>query len=142
MAPIPQPTPGTPGTGEGRGGPGGIGQGEAGAGHGIIGNGNGPGDDYLDRVWRHVRRFVRYPDVEKKEKKQGTGHVMFRIGRDGTILEAAITETTGYPALDQAILDALHRASPVPPPPPGYPGPDVQVESPFDFRLGFFDRVF
>jgi protein TonB len=142
MAPVPQPTPGTPGTGTGRGGPGGVGQGEAGAGHGIIGNGSGPGDDYLERVWRHVRRFVRYPEVEKKGKKEGTGRVMYRIGRDGTVLEAAITESTGYPALDQAILDALHRASPVPPPPSDYPGTDVQVDSPFDFHLGFFDRVF
>jgi protein TonB len=141
-APMPSSTPGTPGSGVGRGGPGGVGQGEAGAGHGIVGSGNGPGDDYLERVWRHVRRFVRYPDVEKKEKKQGTGHVMFRIGTDGTVLEAVITESTGYPALDQAILDALHRASPVPRPPADYPGPDVPLESPFDFHLGLFDRLF
>ncbi|HKX08669.1 MAG TPA: TonB family protein [Stellaceae bacterium] len=141
-APIPQPTPGTPGAGTGRGGPGGVGQGESGSGHGIIGNGNGPGDDYLDRVWRHVRKFVRYPAVEKKEKKEGTGWVMFRIGRDGTVLEASILEGTGYSALDDAILDALHRASPVPPPPADYPGPDVRLEAPFDFHLGFFDRVF
>jgi len=141
-APVPQPTPGTPGTGTGRGGPGGVGQGETGSGHGIIGSGNGPGDDYLERVWRHVKRFVKYPVVEKKEKKEGTGRVMFRIGRDGTVLEAVIVESAGYPALDQAILDALHRASPVPPPPADYPGPDVPLESPFDFHLGFFDRVF
>ena len=141
-APVPQATPGTPGTGTGRGGPGGVGQGESGTGHGIVGNGNGPGDDYLERVWRHVRKFVRYPTVEKKEKKEGTGRVMFRISTDGTVLDAAITESTGYPALDQAILDALHRASPVPRPPSDYPGPDAFVEEPFDFHLGFFDRVF
>ena len=31
---------------------------------------------------------------------------------------------------------------PVPPPPPAYPGPELTLESPFDFHLGFFDRVF
>ena len=141
-APVPQATPGTPGTGTGRGGPGGVGQGETGSGHGIVGNGNGPGDDYLERVWRHVRKFVRYPDVEKKEKKEGRGHVTFRIERDGTVLDASITESSGYPALDQAILDALRRASPVPRPPADYPGPGTFVEEPFDFHLGFFDRMF
>ena len=141
-APVPQPTPGTPGAGTGRGGPGGVGQGETGSGHGIIGNGSGPGDDYLERVWRHVRKFVRYPEVEKKEKKEGSGRVTFRIERDGTVLDASITASCGYPALDQAILDALHRASPVPPPPADYPGPETFVEEPFDFHLGFFDRVF
>ena len=142
-APVPQPSPGTPGTVEGRGGPGGVGQGEADAGQGIAGTGSGPGtDDYLERVWRHVRRFVKYPDVERKEKKEGTGRVIFRIERDGTVLDASVTESSGYPALDLAILDALHRASPVPRPPADYPGPETFVEEPFVFRLGFFDRVF
>jgi len=142
MSPVPQPMPGTPGTGTGRGGPGGVGQGEASAGHGIIGNGNGPGDDYLERVWRHVRRFIKYPPVEMKQKREGAGRVMFRINVDGTVLDPTIAQSTGYPALDEAVLDALHRASPVPPPPANYPGPDAFVDEPFDFHLGFLDRIF
>jgi protein TonB len=142
-APVPSPTPGTPGAGTGRGGPGGVGQGEAGAGHGIVGSGNGPGDDdYLQRVWRHVRRFIKYPDVEKKQKIEGKGWVSFHINPDGVVLDPTITQSTGYPALDQAVLDALRRASPVPRPPPEYPGPDQPIDEPFDFHLGFFDRVF
>jgi protein TonB len=139
---VPQPTPGTPGAGTGSGGPGGVGQGEAGAGHGIVGSGNGPGDDYLERVWRHVRRFIKYPDVELKQKREGAGWVKFRIDIDGTVYDAAITQSTGYPALDQAVLDALHRASPVPLPPADYPGPNAFVDEPFNFRLGLFDRIF
>jgi protein TonB len=77
-----------------------------------------------------------------KQKREGAGRVTFRINVDGTVLDPRITESTGYAALDEAVLDALHRASPVPAPPANYPGPNAFVDEPFKFQLGLFDRIF
>jgi protein TonB len=141
-APVPQPTPGTPGTGEGRGGPGGVGQGETGAGHGIIGTGSGPGDDYLERVRRWINKYRKYPDAAVKQKQQGGPMLTIRLRRDGTVLDVEIDKSSGFPLLDEAALKAVRDASPVPPFPAGYANDEMEFDLPFQFVLGFFDRVF
>jgi periplasmic protein TonB len=141
-APVPQSTPGTPGTGSGRGGPGGVGQGASGAGLGIVGMGNGPGDDYLDRVQRWISKYKTYPEAAKKQKQQGGPLLAILLRRDGTVLDVRIDKSSGFPLLDEAALKAVRDASPVPPFPASYPQDQAPIELPFDFHLGFFDRVF
>jgi TonB family protein len=46
---------------------------------------------------------------------------VFSIMRDGTIAEPQISQPSGIPAVDQAAIDALKAASPLPPLPPGSP---------------------
>jgi len=136
--------PAAPGSGQGISGPGGSGQGAEGQGQGAVGAGdlNGPGDDYLERVRRRISQFKRYPDAARKQKQQGDGTVGFRIARDGTVLDAWIEHSTGYPLLDQAIVQAVRDASPVPPVPQRYGGNELTIAVPFDFHIGFLDRVF
>ena len=143
-APLPSAQPGTPGSGEGAGGSSGRGLGAQGAGRGDVGNGdiNSPGDDYLDRVRRKISHYKRYPEAAKKQKQEGAGAITFRIARDGTVLEARIERSTGFPLLDDAILKAVHDASPVPPVPDRYRGAELTITMPYDFRIGLFDRVF
>jgi protein TonB len=141
-APMPSSTPGTPGSGVGRGGPGGVGQGEAGAGHGIVGSGNGPGDDYLERVRRWINKYKNYPDAARKQKEQGGPLLTIHLRRDGTVLDVHVDKSSGFPLLDDAALKAVRDASPVPPFPASYPDDEAEIDLPFKFQLGFFDRVF
>jgi len=141
-AAIIAPTPGTPGSGGGSGGTGGVGQGVAGAGEGVVGSGKGPGDDYLDRVRRHIRQYLTYPEVARKQKREGDATMAVVLRRDGTVLSAKIEQSTGYPELDNAILKAVHDASPVPPFPKSYEREQGEVILPFDFHLGLIDRIF
>jgi protein TonB len=140
-SPVPASTPGTPGTGTGRGGPGGVGQGESGAGHGIIGSGSGPGDDYLERVRRWINKYKTYPDAARKQKQQGGPMLSIHLQRDGTVLDVQIETSSGFPLLDEAALKAVRDASPVPPFPDSYADQEAEIELPFKFQLGFFDRV-
>ncbi len=141
-APNPAATPGVPGFDEGSGGPGGVGQGVEGTGLGVVGQGKGPGDDYLDRVRRHIRRYLTYPEVARKQKREGDATMAVVLRRDGTVLSAKIEQSTGYAELDNAMLRAVHDASPVPPFPKTYPREQGEVLLPFDFHLGFLDRIF
>jgi protein TonB len=119
-----------------------VGTGVAGAGPGAFGEGKGPGDDYLDRLRRHLSRFKRYPAEAVKRKQQGTVFVTFVLARDGAVLEAQIQRSSGFPLLDQAALDMLRNASPVPGLPASFTGDRARLTIPADFSIGFFDRIF
>lgn len=48
----------------------------------------------------------------------GTVHVAFSVDRGGRVTSASVSGSSGDPALDQAAVSMVRRASPVPPPPP------------------------
>ena len=53
----------------------------------------------------------------------GTGSVSvaFEVGADGRILAVGVQDESGNPSFDAAAVDAVRRASPLPPPPAGSP---------------------
>lgn len=109
-----------------------------GYGAGGSGSGNGPGDDYLDQIRRRVKRHL----VNPPETEEHSGIVDLTIAPDGTLLDARIEQSSGDAALDAAIRQAAHDASPLPPWPPTYQAPRMIVVLPFNNHLGFFDRAF
>jgi protein TonB len=143
--PTQTPQPGTAATGTANAGPGGAvgaGTGTAGAGQGAFGDGRSLGDDYLDRLRRHLAKFKHYPPEAVKLKQEGTALVEFVLARDGTVLEAHIQRSSGFPLLDQATLDMIRNASPVPPVPARFVGERVSIAIPTGFKIGLFDRLF
>lgn len=50
-----------------------------------------------------------YPHDELSAGHEGTVHMAFLVGADGAILASRVDRTSGYPALDQAALDALNK---------------------------------
>lgn len=125
-------------------GVGGPGRGEEGAGQAAIGNGArvGPGDDYLDQVQRWVAHFRIYPNEAIAKKEEGTVSIGFKFARDGTILDAWIEQASGYPLLDDAALQMIHAASPIPKVPDRYKGDTLTLVMPEHFKIGVFDRMF
>lgn len=143
-APTTVPTPGAPGAGNGPGGAGGIGAGAQGAGRGAVGDGpiNGPGDDYLNRLRRHLKQFQTYPEDAKNQKQEGVVLLDITIASDGTVLGVAVARSSGFPLLDDAAIKMAHDASPVPPFPPNYPQTHGTTTIPASYTLGFFQRIF
>lgn len=125
-------------------GVGGRGRGDEGPGRAAVGNGslNGPGDDYLDAVRRWVNRFRKYPDEAVQQKQEGTVGLGFKFSRDGTVLDAWIEKSSGFPLLDQAALAMIRAASPIPKVPDQYKGDTLTLVMPENFRIGLFDRLF
>lgn len=125
-------------------GAGGRGRGEEGAGRAAIGNGSleGPGDDYLEAVRRWVTKFRKYPDEAVKQKQEGTVMLGFKFTRDGTVLDAWVERSSGFPLLDQAALQMIRDASPIPKVPDRYKGDTLTLVMPENFRIGLLDRLF
>jgi len=125
-------------------GVGGRGRGEEGTGRAAVGNGspNGLSDDYLDAVRRWVARYRKYPEEAVKQKQEGIVQLGFKFTRDGTVLDAWIEKSSGFPMLDQAALQMIRAASPIPKVPPQYQGDTLTLVMPENFRIGLFDRLF
>jgi protein TonB len=142
--PLDMPMPGAPGLGSGPGGKTGLGTGATGDGRGALGAGpiTGPGDDYLDRLRRWLNKYKHFPEEAQKQKQHGQLVISFTILRDGTVRDPHVERSSGFPLLDAAALQMLRDASPVPALPETYRAPQVAVDLPVEFTIGFLDRIF
>lgn len=125
-------------------GTGGRGRGAEGPGRAAVGNGSldGPGDNYLETVRRWVTRYKKYPDDAIKQKQEGIVALGFKFTRDGTVTDAWIEKSSGFPMLDQAALAMIRAASPIPKVPDRYQGDTLTLVMPENFSIGLFDRMF
>jgi len=53
----------------------------------------------------------QYPQKARHERQQGVVQVMLTIGSDGKVKNVVLAESSGFPLLDQAALEALRRWS-------------------------------
>jgi periplasmic protein TonB len=63
-------------------------------------------------------RYKRYPSDARPRGERGTASVYFTIDGTGNVLSAKLVRSSGFSALDQEVVSAIRRASPVPAPPP------------------------
>jgi protein TonB len=97
-----------------------------------VGQFNQAGSDaYNALVFGHLQRFKRYPSSARGA--QGTVVVRFVLNRAGTVIESALTKSSGNDVLDREALEILRRASPFPPFPAAKPGPQDSYIAPVNF---------
>ncbi len=80
----------------------------------------------------HLNRFKRYPEGANRRSVEIA--VLFTLDRTGHVLSAAIEKSSGDPAFDAAALAMLHRADPVPAPPPAVADESLTFTLPVMFR--------
>lgn len=83
----------------------------------------------------HLERYRHYPRQAQRDGRQGVSHVRIKVDTDGKILDWRIVRSSGHPVLDEAALDTIHRANPVPPPPAELANPTVEAIIPVDFFI-------
>jgi len=87
---------------------------------------------YYDAVRERVQQFNHFPELAKYHA-DGRVIVAFTIGRDGTVLSAAVRRSSGYSFFDKAGLDMVRRASPLPAPPADLTSAALNIELPIRF---------
>ncbi len=103
------------GAGEGEGG---SAQVSADEGNGV-GEGAGLGAGRRGADWRQllrdrIERAKRYPPEARRSGIEGTAEVQLRIARDGSVAEVTVVKSSGFAVLDQASVDTIKRAAPLP----------------------------
>jgi protein TonB len=91
-------------------------------------------------TWRglllgRLERFKRYPALAQYHRQQGVAYLRFTMNRDGRVLSAQIEKSSGYEMLDEETLALIHRAEPLPLPPPEIPGNPIELVVPVEFFL-------
>ena len=85
-------------------------------------------------ILAHLERFRRYPARARAARQKGAVYVRFTMNRAGILLSSAIVQKSGSFDLDQAALDTLKRAQPLPAIPADRPDV-VELTIPVEFRL-------
>ncbi len=82
-----------------------------------------------------LEQFKRYPYEAQYRRQQGVAYLHFTMDRNGKVLSARIARSSGYEALDRETLALVHRAEPLPKPPPEVPGEPIYLTVPIQFFL-------
>jgi protein TonB len=69
----------------------------------------------------HIALYRRYPEVARQARMQGTVQVLFSMRRDGSILDVWIRASSGQRVLDDAAMETIRLAQPLPRIPPEFP---------------------
>lgn len=91
--------------------------------------------DYFSLLIAWLNQHKDYPPAVKKKKQQGTVVLAFSIDRSGTVLTSRVQTSSGYPLLDQAALDMLARANPLPAMPDSMPRQRLRLAVPIEYSL-------
>ncbi len=83
----------------------------------------------------HLEKYRRYPRLSERRRDEGVVYVRFSVDRKGNASNVRIGRSSGHEALDQATLETVARATPVPPPPAEISGDPVEVMVPVQFFI-------
>ncbi|WP_089945711.1 energy transducer TonB family protein [Candidatus Entotheonella palauensis] len=82
---------------------------------------------YLIGVEQQIELVFSIPFFEPRNRRLSVPIVGFTIQRNGNLSEAVLLRSSGYPEIDQALLEAVRRAAPYGPFPDHLPDPSISI---------------
>lgn len=82
-----------------------------------VGRGDGPGGGgtgWHQLLRERIERAKQYPALARRWGMEGTVEVEFRIARDGTVEALRVVKSSEFPLLDEASIETIKRAAPLP----------------------------
>jgi TonB family protein len=90
---------------------------------------------YKNRLGRIIARVKKYPNASRAKREEGQVVVRFNILRNGEVEKLRWLKKSPYDRLNQEALDAVKRSAPFAELPSEIPGPYLEIELPFSFKL-------
>jgi protein TonB len=87
--------------------------------------GPGGGDRYLNAIRDDIRSHRVYPPTAELFRLTGTATYEIAINRQGKLLDARVSETSGFDILDKAGLQTIRLSAPFAPVPDDIPGDTI-----------------
>ena len=90
---------------------------------------------YVASLAAKLNRYKHYPMAARRARQEGTATLSLVVQRDGAVKDFSISESSGWEALDAAVLRMLERAQPLPPFPASLDEEELRVKIPVSFSL-------
>ena len=91
-------------------------------------------EDYLWNVVRKIATHRYYPKSSRENSEEGLVVALVTIARDGRLLDVAISRSSGYKALDSAVMEVIRAAAPYAPLPNDVLGDRHTFVLPLNYR--------
>jgi protein TonB len=101
----------------------------------LVAGGDQAVDQYLGKLARHLSRYREYPRRARRLGQEGTPVVIFEFDRNGKLLEARLRDSSSHRLLDEAALELLRDASPLPEVPESMTGRSFTYTLPVGYKL-------
>jgi periplasmic protein TonB len=97
----------------------------------------------FEKLWSEYSYLIRmrvasaktYPESAREKNQQGKATLSLKLGKDGSILNVSIGNSSGHKILDQAAIDAIKDAAPYPKIPDKLDKQYVLLKLPISFIL-------
>jgi len=91
--------------------------------------------DYTAMVRELIDRQKEYPLMARRSGVEGTVHIKFVIGRDGSLKKAEVSRSSGRLILDRAAINAVSAVRRFPAVPASMEGPELNFELPLTYKI-------
>jgi TonB family protein len=91
--------------------------------------------EYVDVVRKQILARMVYPPEASRAGLEGTTGVLLEIARDGSLVDARVTTSSGSEALDQAVITAVRSSAPFPPVPGEIAARTLTINGSFGYRI-------
>ncbi|MFO8140801.1 MAG: TonB family protein [Marinobacter sp.] len=92
-------------------------------------------DHYLSKLSRHLARYYDYPRRARRLGQQGAPVIVFEFARDGSLIRHSLRNSSGHQLLNDAALQMLAQAAPLPEVPDTMRGQTFTYALPVRFKL-------
>ncbi len=94
---------------------------------------------YATIIKERIQRHWTYPVAARERYVQGDLLIVFRLERNGHLVNCRIDRSSGYQILDNASIKAIELASPFPPFPETIPVQFLNINASFAYQLKYAD---
>ncbi|MCK5860043.1 energy transducer TonB [Abyssibacter sp.] len=91
--------------------------------------------DYFTELQQWLAQFRDYPDSARRRGWEGVVELAFVIEPNGRVRGAYVARSSGFAILDNAAVEMLDRASPLPPVPAGLSDQALAITVPVGYHL-------
>jgi len=94
---------------------------------------------YAKMLKERIQRHWIYPVAAREKYVQGALLIIFRLERNGHLVNSRVARSSGHRILDNASIKAIELASPFPPFPETIPVQFLNINASFAYRLKYAD---